>query len=860
MHSKRTEPLAASLFALAAFALALSYYVAQRVEQAAINTMKIGAPPVRTSGLTLHRRVTALSHPLSLSDQAIRLPSESDLAPIDASWRSGLLDALHVGPPSLESLRENLQASIKIETPVALETAPTKLVVLLPSEPQLLAGVQRSILVKARVVTPRISVVSLQPLLQGVMRQGSLRFATDATYAQMGIARKYEASLRQAPAALIAATGPKQARLGAIGIGAVHQYNLKDAWGVRDTLLPKSSEIACQLGRLIGDWETRAWAWTAAYQVGELAKATPAEAPAARVTLESLEQTAQKAALLAERTESPQLATEVRRARWALERRLATWSAVTTNVDRIANSTPQGRDLMIGARWAMSSDGWALPADAWQSRRLPLEFDRQATRAMAPSIRLAQQLEEYESKPSGALAREIVADAVQIAQTDGSAGLELAKAVEQHYRNANVRVAISQDLINRLLPQQQTLNKSVNDRIAGAPVRGRSSTTTNLQVKIVPDDSAWRLGLEARGLVTSKTSSRGGPAVLHSRGSTTFVASKPIVIDAQGIKQGPTQANASTDSRLVGLSTTYDGLPLFGSYARSIAKKEYARARSRARREIQHKVTKQVARSIDSKTGPAIERAERRYQDMVLARASDLGLEITPIEMRTTESRLIARLRVAGPEQLAAHTPRMRAPSDSLMSVQVHESALNNALEGIGLDGKRMTNEGLRLHLAERLQVEMPNDETATNEKAILHFQDEDSIRVSLDGGKVKLTLALKEMVVRGGRSRDFKVHVYYRPLVDGAQALLVQEGTPQIEGKMRTTSRLRLHGALGKVLGEDRRIQVVRQPEEIFPEAADRLRGIATTQFVIEDGWIGVAIGPISPLRTAAQVGFYVR
>ena len=33
------------------------------------------------------------------------------------------------------------------------------------------------------------------------------------------------------------------------------------------------------------------------------------------------------------------------------------------------------------------------------------------------------------------------------------------------------------------------------------------------------------------------------------------------------------------------------------------------------------------------------------------------------------------RLRLAGGEQLGAYTPRPRAPSDSLMSLQVHESA-----------------------------------------------------------------------------------------------------------------------------------------------------------------------------------------
>jgi len=48
------------------------------------------------------------------------------------------------------------------------------------------------------------------------------------------------------------------------------------------------------------------------------------------------------------------------------------------------------------------------------------------------------------------------------------------------------------------------------------------------------------------------------------------------------------------------------------------------------------------------------------------------------VDMQTTEDRLIARYRLAGFEQAGAFTPRPQAPADSLLSIQVHESMLNN--------------------------------------------------------------------------------------------------------------------------------------------------------------------------------------
>ena len=67
------------------------------------------------------------------------------------------------------------------------------------------------------------------------------------------------------------------------------------------------------------------------------------------------------------------------------------------------------------------------------------------------------------------------------------------------------------------------------------------------------------------------------------------------------------------------------------------------------------------------------------------------ALAAEPVDMSTTDERAVMRLRMAGEQQLAAHTPRPSAPSDSLASLQLHESALNNAIRGLGLDGRRMT-------------------------------------------------------------------------------------------------------------------------------------------------------------------------
>jgi hypothetical protein len=276
--------------------------------------------------------------------------------------------------------------------------------------------------------------------------------------------------------------------------------------------------------------------------------------------------------------------------------------------------------------------------------------------------------------------------------------------------------------------------------------------------------------------------------------------------------------------------------------------------------ETRLKVERRVRETFDTEFAPRLAQAQQRYADEVLARAAALGVAVEPIELRTTDLRLITRLRVANPSQMAAHTPRMRAPSDSLLSVQVHESMLNNAIEGLDLAGATVTPVELRARLAEKLRITPAGD--APSEQATLRFEAVSPIRFRFAEGRAQLTLAIDEISVRGRTHQDFKVHAFYRPELDGLTAELVQEGTPHIEGRLRNSARMHLHGVMGKVLGDTRRVPLVQVNEQTPERLAAALVGLSTNQFVLEDGWLGIAIGPKrSPLhRVALQVGGYVR
>ncbi len=338
--------------------------------------------------------------------------------------------------------------------------------------------------------------------------------------------------------------------------------------------------------------------------------------------------------------------------------------------------------------------------EVWNSTSSPYSGQGSVT---ADLQSLSGDLEAYERSRAPRVARAILQRQRLLAEANDARGHELANQIEQNYRNANVRFALSAELLERFLPKQQAETSPVRDRIAGTPVRGQSITSSENKVTLQRDAERWHVNLESDGTVDSDTLADGGQVRLHTLGSTSFTAAKSIVVERDGVELGATTADAHNTSRLVGVHSDFDWMPIVNDVVRSRAIDEYQQKRSRARAEVECKVTSRVEQQLDDRAAGAVDKVQHQLREQVTGPLEAAGVELTPIELSTTEQRVIARLRVAGAEQLGGHTPRPRAPADSLASIQVHESALTNASMSLGLDGQRFTAPELQKVLREKL-------------------------------------------------------------------------------------------------------------------------------------------------------------
>jgi len=672
---------------------------------------------------------------------------------------------------------------------------------------------------------------------------------------------------------------------------------------------PHAVALIKQLGDLATSTPVAAaWAEQAIAELETIALAQTLADPSVSANLSNLRRLAEEARPLAKSAGDDQARSRILRAGYAIVRRIVVWDRVHTvaagrdieaapivdleawrhaldKIDSLLHDTGAAAKwrnylLIDRARAEFDSDACS-PVDQRQLAREMLHkmhstqlsheqeqflctppfkaLDEQlrARGAQTPDlVSLLRAIERYEQEDTSSAAHALAAE-YDLVRWYPSPGIsELAETINAYYRNANIRVALSSELVNRMIPPQAPRVESVEDSILGAWVSGQSQTNTKVRVALVPDPRRWNIGLEAQGEVASDTASSKGPATFYQKGWSLFRARKRLTVDRRGIRLFSAEAEANANNDLHDFETEFDGVPLLGGIVRAIARNQYDSSQPAAKVEVEGRIIGRATSQLDQEVAQRLEQSKQDFQVKLLKPLRDLNLEPTAVDMQTTSERLIARYRLAAREELSAHTPRPQAPGDSMLSVQIHESALNNVLDQLHLHGRRIELTALYREMAGRFtfgrKIEPPTD---LPENVFVTFAEEDPVRVDCQDGRVRLTIRLKELMQQGTRNRwtNFTVHAYYAPNADQLDANLVREGIIELVGDNRPLpigQRVALSGIFNKVLSRNRQLHIINVQIAQSPALRDQ----QVTQFVIHDGWIGVALGPKAPGRQAAM------
>jgi hypothetical protein len=465
--------------------------------------------------------------------------------------------------------------------------------------------------------------------------------------------------------------------------------------------------------------------------------------------------------------------------------------------------------------------------------------------------RLMAELERYEQERSAPAAVHLAAAQQVLRWSDDEAVSELGRRLDADYRNANLRIAISRSLMERMLPPPEPVAERVEEIIQGAYTTGCCETLTQLEVRLIPSANSWRIGLAAKGEVATETQSTSGPAMFHSRGSSVFEAAKEVVIHRYGCYHRAAVADAQTSNELACVSTTLDSVPLVGDLARAIAVDRYRADSQAAEQEVQRRVAATASDRIDAEVSSRLNDVKKRFVDHFYTPLQKLALHPAALDMVTTESDLVARFRLAGYQQLAAHTPRPVTPASSMLQVQVHESAVNNLLEQLDWEGRRANVRELHRQIAELFSLpprELPED---LPDDVFVKFAGETPLRVDFQDGRVSLQLALEELSQGSSSWKNFTVKVHYRHDPDQPNADLVRDQYVELLGKrLHLRDQIALRGIFSRVFNQSKPIQLISQGLRTDP----RLAGLQIDQLAIGYGWLSLSLGEIAEKQRTAH------
>jgi hypothetical protein len=591
------------------------------------------------------------------------------------------------------------------------------------------------------------------------------------------------------------------------------QATITDGWPTPDRLIDQLE----QLVTLAADGQQGAvatWAEQALVAIHATLETHGPSDPSAPAALLSLGETVATGMVTAEQGLPPHLASETRRAALAVARRVAVWRAAAewSTATGPEPAAPRGTDvgLMLAAR----------PVGD--------EIDR-----------LLAFIEHYEAAAEAGHASAVKAALAGVLTSPAPAAAELSRAVSDHYLAPNVRVAVHRGFVERMLPESTVTDNAVQDFILGRPVRGRSTVEQSMAVRFLPHPGEIRMELVINGQVASRTVTESGPVAIHSKSNATFVVLKPIHLTPTGLAIAPARGSAATRAQLADIETSFDSVPIMGSLVRTIARNQHDDSRAEASREASTKIVGRACREVDQQAGPKLDEMAARIRERVWQPLVGLGLEPTPVALETTADVASFRLRLAADSQLAAHTPRPRAPADALLSVQFHETVANNAFERFGLAGRRLELPELARLVCERVGIEtrVPDD---LPDGVAVTFAQVAPLRVECRDGLVHVRVALD--AIESGRRNwyDLVAQVAYKPVAAGPQVFLEREGPvriggPDHEGRME----IALRTIFGKIFAKERPVAIL--PEHVT--ANPRLASVRAVQAVATDGWLGIAL-----------------
>ena len=359
---------------------------------------------------------------------------------------------------------------------------------------------------------------------------------------------------------------------------------------------------------------------------------------------------------------------------------------------------------------------------------------------------------------------------VRYISADG--GDRLASALQSRLFNYNLRILVTEAFLNRIMSDSRSVQGPVNDFILGAQVNGSQITNTTVNVDLLPSNTTARFALRLNGNIQSNTQGVTPQATVYTAGNHTFTASKEVNFDGLRFSTSPATISVNPHNTTTGIATQLSGVPILGRIAQGIASQQVAekqgQAESIAASRVQDGVLPPFNQEVDSSFATSGDKLNRE----LFAGLRATGLFPDTFTYQTNDQMMTVNARLMSSHQVAADLPESRLMAVTGATALLHETALNNAIDKMGIAGQTVTEPELRAKIEAFLSkalnrpfkfegpapsqpVEAGDDEKGLN--AII-FAAEDPIRIRIAYDELTI-------VIRAGFKQEGKDDIPMREI-----------------------------------------------------------------------------------------------
>jgi hypothetical protein len=198
------------------------------------------------------------------------------------------------------------------------------------------------------------------------------------------------------------------------------------------------------------------------------------------------------------------------------------------------------------------------------------------------------------------------------------------------------------------------------------------------------------------GNINSNTAGVTPQATVYTQGNHTFTATKEINFDGLQFSTMPAVISVNPHNTTTGIATKFSGVPILGRIVNRIAADQVEEKRGQAEAIAASRVQDGVLPKFNQEVDRNFAEQGYKLNNEVFSGLRATGLFPDTFNYQTTDQLLTINARVMSPHQIAGDEPESRFLTATGATALVHETALNNALDQMGLAGQTVTEPELK--------------------------------------------------------------------------------------------------------------------------------------------------------------------